>query len=282
MAFGSHSTRPATFWVRRKSGWNTGGGSGWSRAITRSSPTSRAPFEPIRCHLFISECTFGLPIYRWESQKDIFTEVAAWWRSNRASGRASLLYAYSLGKAQRILAGLAEIVREQEGWPGSVYTHGAVEVMNQAYRAQAVDLPATTYVAEAAPAVDWSTALIVAPPSAQGTPWARRFGPASSAFASGWMRTEARDGAGPSIADLSSPTTPTGRDCSTSIDATGAETVWLTHGYTSVVTRWLREQGKDAHPVATRYEGESDAATETVAIPSDLTSARRTVRAGLK
>ena len=163
-------------------------------------------------------------------------------------------------------------MRDQEDWPGPIYTHGAVEVMNQAYRAEGIDLPVTTHVAEAGPAVDWSTALIVAPPSAHGTPWVRRFGPVSSAFASGWMRirgTRRRRAVDRGFVLSDHADWP---GLLASIDATGAETVWLTHGYTAVVTRWLREQGKDAHPVATRYEGESDATTETAAIPADLTS----------
>jgi putative mRNA 3-end processing factor len=222
-----------------------------------------AAFDPIRCHVFISECTFGLPIYRWAPQKEVLTEIVAWWRANQASGRASLLFAYSLGKAQRILAGLSEFVRDQGGWPGQIYTHGAVEVMNQAYRAEGVDLPATTHVAEAGPGVDWSTALIVAPPSAHQSPWARRFGPVSSAFASGWMRirgTRRRRAIDRGFVLSDHADWP---GLLASIDATGAETVWLTHGYTSVVARWLREHGKDADVVATRYEGENDAPTET-------------------
>jgi putative mRNA 3-end processing factor len=178
-----------------------------------------------------------------------------------------------LGKAQRVLAGLAAIVREDEGWPGPIYTHGAVEAMNRAYRAESVDLPATTYVAEADPAVDWSTALIIAPPSAHGTPWSRRFGPVSTAFASGWMRirgTRRRRAVDRGFVLSDHADWP---GLLATIDATEAPTVWLTHGYTSVVAPWLREHGKDAYPLTTRYEGERDDATETAttAASSDVT-----------
>ena len=179
-----------------------------------------------------------------------------------------MLYAYALGKAQRLLAGLAATAGAEEGLPGPIYTHGAVETMNRAYRATGMKLPATTHVAEAGPAVDWSTALIVAPPSAHGTPWARRFGPASSAFASGWMRmrgTRRRRAVDRGFVLSDHVDWP---GLLAAIDATGAETVLLTHGYTAVVARWLREQGKDAHPVATRYEGERDDAAEPAANPS--------------
>jgi putative mRNA 3-end processing factor len=226
------------------------------------------PFEPIRCHVFISECTFGLPIYRWPASSDVYAEILTWWQANRSEGRASLLYAYALGKAQRLLVGLAAATGADGSLPGPIYTHGAVETMNRAYRATGVMLPATTYVAEAGPATDWSTALVLAPPSAHGTPWARRFGLASSAFASGWMRlrgTRRRRAVDRGFVLSDHVDWP---GLLAAIDATGAETVFLTHGYTAVVARWLHEQGKDAHSIATRYEGERDDVAEPAADPS--------------
>ncbi len=170
-------------------------------------------FVPIPCRVFISECTFGLPIYRWPAQESVFAEILAWWHRNQAMGRSSLLFAYALGKSQRLLAGLAAAAQADQGLPGLIYTHGAVEAMNRAYRDAGIDLPPTTYVADAGANVKWSTALVVAPPSAHGTVWARKFGPASTAFASGWMRIRGTRGAGLSIEVLSSPTTLTGRPC---------------------------------------------------------------------
>ena len=226
------------------------------------------PFEPIRCHVFISECTFGLPVYRWPASNDVFADILSWWQANCTEGRTSLLYAYALGKAQRLLVGLAAAVGMEGSLPGLIYTHGAVETMNRAYLVTGIKLPTTTHVAEAGSAVDWSMALVVAPPSAHGTQWARRFGPSSSAFASGWMRlrgTRRRRAVDRGFV-LSDHVDWPGLLCA--IDATGAETVLLTHGYTAVVARWLREQGKDANPVATRYEGERDDAAEPVVDPS--------------
>ena len=129
-----------------------------------------APFEPVRCHVFITESTFGLPIYRWPAQAAVFDEVNAWWRANQAAGKASLLFAYALGKSQRLLAGLDPGI-------GPIYTHGAVEKLNRAYRETGVALPETTYAGAQPKGVDWSRAMILAPPSAHGTPWARKFGP---------------------------------------------------------------------------------------------------------
>ncbi len=223
-----------------------------------------APFEPVRCHTFISESTFGLPIYRWDRESAVFDQVNAWWRSNRDHGRASLLFGYALGKAQRLLAGVDRTI-------GPIYTHGAVEAMNRAYREAGVDLPATTYAGSMPRGTDWAGSLIVAPPSANGTPWARKFGPTSSAFASGWMRIR-----GPRRRRSVDRGFVLSDHCDwpgllSAIEATGAERVLLTHGYTAVVARYLRERGVDADTLATRYEGERDDAPEEAAAGEEAT-----------
>src|SRR4051794_14931768 len=217
-----------------------------------------APFEVVRCHAFISESTFGLPIYRWPAQQAIFNEIADWWLDNQAEGRASLLFAYSLGKSQRILGGLAA----RGDLPGPIYTHGAVESMTAAYRQAGINLPPTTHVAAAEPKNDWSKSLILAPPSAQGTPWTRRFGPVSTGFASGWMRirgTRRRRAVDRGFVLSDHADWP---GLLAAIDATGAESTFLTHGYTSVVAHWLQTQGKNAGVIATRYTGERDDVVE--------------------
>ena len=113
------------------------------------------PFELVKCNVFITESTFGLPIYRWTPQSETFAEIAAWWRGNREAGRASVIFAYALGKAQRILAGLADMAE------GEFYTHGAVERLNRDYRDGGVALPHTTYAASVPKGHSWAGALIV-------------------------------------------------------------------------------------------------------------------------
>ncbi|GAC1448579.1 MAG: ligase-associated DNA damage response exonuclease [Isosphaeraceae bacterium] len=219
-----------------------------------------APFEPVRCHVFVSESTFGLPIYRWPAQGVVFEAIRDWWRTNQAEGRASVLFAYALGKAQRLIAGVGAGI-------GPIYTHGAVEPLNAAYRASGVPLPETAY-AGAATGVDWSRALIVAPPSAQGSPWMRRFGPVSTGFASGWMRIRGarrRRSVDRGFVLSDHADWP---GLLSAIEATGAEQVWLTHGYTSIVARWLRERGREAGVIATRYEGERDDTSAEEAVES--------------
>src|SRR5688500_16190540 len=138
---------------------------------TEPDPTC-TPFEPIRCNVFVTESTFGLPIYRWTPQNETFADIADWWRSNREAGRASIIFAYALGKAQRLLAGLADIAE------GAFYTHGAVERLTSDYRAAGIPLPQTTHASSVGRGHDWTGALILAPPSAGGSTWLRRFGTA--------------------------------------------------------------------------------------------------------
>lgn len=139
-----------------------------------------AAFEPVRCHNFITEATFGLPIYRWQPTEFIFEEINDWWRRNREKDKTSVLFAYSLGKSQRVMNGIDRSI-------GKIYTHGAVERLTQAYRESGVDLPETKYVGAVEDKRDFIGSLIVAPPSAHGSTWLRRFGNYSTGFASGWM-----------------------------------------------------------------------------------------------
>lgn len=209
------------------------------------------PFELVRCHTFITEATFGLPIYRWTPQAEVFAAINAWWRGNQAAGKTSLLMGYALGKAQRLLAGLDTSI-------GPIFTHGAVERLNADYRESGSALPPTRYAGDVDRTFDWSQAMIIAPPSAHGTPWMRKFGNLSAAFASGWMRIRGarRRRAVDRGFVLSDHADWPG--LLQAIAATGAETVLVTHGYTAVLARWLQEQGYDAQAIATQFEGERE------------------------
>jgi putative mRNA 3-end processing factor len=145
------------------------------------SNTTCAPFEPVRCHCFITESTFGLPIYRWRPQAEVLAEVNGWWRANAEAGRASLLLAYSFGKAQRLLAGVDASI-------GPIVVHGAVQPLNEAYRAAGVALPATCTLDQVGDKALLQRALVIAPPAVHGSAWAARLGEFGDAFASGWMQ----------------------------------------------------------------------------------------------
>ena len=214
-----------------------------------------APFEPLRCDCFISESTFGLPIYRWPRQAEVFADIDAWWRGNAEAGRASLLMGYSFGKAQRLLAGVDASI-------GPIVVHGAVAVINEAYRAAGVALPATQRAEALKGKAELNRALIVAPPSVKGSPWLKRFGNYRNAFASGWMqlRGARRRGAYDRGFVLSDHADWPGLQ--RAIRATGAERVIVTHGYEAVMVRWLREQGLDAGAFRTEYGDERIEAAE--------------------
>lgn len=216
---------------------------------TESDPTCTS-FTPVRCHTFVTESTFGLPIYNWPDSQATFQKINDWWRSNQERDRTSVLFAYALGKAQRLLAGLSDI--------GPIFTHGAVEKLNDAYRASGKVLPHTQMVSSSNDKKDWKKALVLAPPSAQGTPWLRKFGNFSSASASGWMtirgtrRRRAFD-RGFILSDHAD-----WQGLLSAIAATGAERVWVTHGYVPVLVRFLREKGIFAEGIATQFVGEQD------------------------
>jgi putative mRNA 3-end processing factor len=216
---------------------------------TDEDPTCR-PFELVRCHCFITESTFGLPIYRWRPQEELFAEIRDWWRANRDAGIVSVLFVYALGKAQRILAGLldADI--------GPIYTHGAVERLTRDYRDAGVALPMTTHATSKPKGHNYAGSLILAPPSANGSMWMRRFGEYSSAFASGWMQirgTRRRRALDRGFALSDHADWPA---LLHTIQATGAEHVWVTHGYREPLVRFLEEKGISARAIASKWEGE--------------------------
>lgn len=210
-------------------------------------------FEPVRCHTFITEATFGLPVYRWSDTQIVFNGINRWWRANAEAGRASILYGYALGKAQRLLSGVDPTI-------GPIYTHGAVERLNEAYRETGIALPPTQRVSEAGRSAQFKGALIVAPLSARGSGWVRRFGVHSSAFASGWMRIRGprrRKAVDQGFVISDHVDWP---DLHRAIEATGATRIGVTHGYIPVVVRHLRELGYEAVGYDTHFEGETEQA----------------------
>ena len=208
------------------------------------------PFEPVRCDVFVTESTFGLPIYRWRPQAEVFAEINHWWAANRAEGRASVLMAYSFGKAQRVLAGVDASI-------GPIVAHGSVGPLAQAYEAAGVRLP-TLHRAQDLDRAALAQALVIAPPSVAGSAWLKRFGAHRDAFASGWMqlRGARRRRAVDRGFVLSDHADWPGLQ--RAIGATGAERVIVTHGYEAVMVRWLQQQGLQAGSFQTAFGGEGD------------------------
>ena len=207
-------------------------------------------FEPVRCDTFITESTFGLPIYRWRRQAEIFEEIRHWWRDCQARGKTAHLLTYSLGKAQRLLAGLGTEV-------GPIVTHKAIEGMLAAYESEGVRFPPHFVLGESGLRTLRGRALILAPPSAQETSEMAAFSERETAMASGWTRMRgARGGmrrAGFALSDhVDWP------DLMRAIELSQARRILVTHGYSQVVTRYLREQGLEAAPLETEFSGESE------------------------
>jgi len=205
-------------------------------------------FEPIRCHAFISESTFGLPIYTWPDDATLKRQINGWWAESIAKGQTPVLGAYALGKAQRILRLLdAEI--------GPILTHGAIEATNAVMRGQGIALPDTVQVTPGTDVKSMPNAMVLAPPSAFGSSWMRRFGAVSTGFASGWMRLRGvrrRRAADRGFVVSDHADWP---GLNAAIKATGAERVFVTHGYTAQFAQWLTEQGYDAGIVETEFGG---------------------------
>lgn len=211
-----------------------------------------APFEPVRCHTFVTEATFGLPLFRWDPPGATIEEICAWRDEMREAGRPAVLFCYALGKAQRVLAELARRV------DGPVFVHGALVDLLDRYRAAGATFVATERATEAAKGRSFAGELIVAPLSARGTLWMRRFGDHSAAFASGWMRIRgARRRRGYDRGFALSDHADWDGLIST-IEETRATRVFVTHGYTHQLARYLTGRGLDAQPWRTQYEGEPE------------------------
>ncbi|MEM6864133.1 MAG: ligase-associated DNA damage response exonuclease [Bacteroidota bacterium] len=215
------------------------------------------PYENVKCHTFITECTFGLPAFKWMPQSEVFEDINRWWSQNRSEGKTSILFGYTLGKAQRLLKYLDTSL-------GKIYTHGAVENMTAVLR-PLVDLPKTHLITRETKKEELLGNMVIAPPSAHGSTWIRKMVPFVTATASGWMafRGARRRRAIDKGFVLSDHCDWEGLiEC---IQATGAEKVICTHGYTEIFSRYLRELGYDARTENTQYEGEMGEinATET-------------------
>ena len=218
----------------------------------RADDPSCASFEPLACDTFVTESTFGLPIYRWDPASVIVGEILEWWEENRNHQRTSILFCYTIGKAQRLLAELAGVTDRQ------VFVHGAMLQMIEAYREAGIRMLETASVTEQPKGRKFAGELVLAPLSARGTPWMRRLGVHSDGFASGLMRVRGvrRQRAfdrGFVISDHADWPA-----LLTTIVETGAARVFATHGHADPLARYLRDQGVDAGTMRTAWEGEPE------------------------
>ena len=221
------------------------GGESWlvSGDYKRCTDPSCAPFEPVQADVFITEATFGLPIYRWQSGAEVAGEILSWWQA--APERPSLLFAYAFGKAQRLLAELAAI-----GVKDEILLHGAVEALMPAYRDERVRLPPTLPVSAIAKGESLAGRLVIAPPSAHRSLWMKRFKLPQTAFVSGWMAVRGarrRRGYERGFVLSDHADWP---GLIQSVKQSGARQVYVTHGNSDGLARYLSEvEGISAEPL---------------------------------
>ncbi|MGY1459584.1 ligase-associated DNA damage response exonuclease [Luteimonas sp. A534] len=229
------------------------GGEVWvaSGDYKRDHDPTCLPFEVVPCDVFITEATFALPIYRWQPVSEVARDIVAWREECEANGEAAILYCYALGKAQRVLAELAAHTDRP------AYLHGAIDAGVQVYREVGVPMLDTRRVADEARGTAFAGELVIAPPSAAGSPWIRRFRRAQQGFASGWMRIRGnrrRRNLDRGFVVSDHADWPA---LLRTAHETGARRVIATHGDTDALVRVLNDRGIDTGVFATGY-GEDD------------------------
>lgn len=234
--------------------WVVTGDCNFSTRDEDPNPTC-ARFQPVASDVLLIESTFGLPIYRWPDPRDEFARLNEWWRANAANGRTSIVMAYGLGKAQRVLAGLDPSI-------GPIGVHGAVEKLIPDYVEQGIELPEVVHTTQKARKGLRGVGLIIAPPGILGSPWLRSFGSTRTSMASGFMVVRGRRrwrsfDHGCVISDHADWPGLLG-----AVEASGAKSVGVTHGASEPLARYLAEtRGLDTFVVPTRYRGEAEEET---------------------
>jgi putative mRNA 3-end processing factor len=212
-------------------------------------------FEPVRCNTFITESTFGLPIYNWKPQETIYNDIRHWVHSNQLAGKTSVLIAYSLGKAQRVLQAVAEVT-------GNIFVHGAIWNTHQVLTQAGHQLPEVKRVTPELPKEVFKGNIVIAPPSADGTPWMKRFSPYSVGICSGWMQVRGHQRRRNADAGFALSDHADWKGLLETVKATSAEKVFVTHGFQSAFSRYLNEQGIAAGEVKTEFGTEEEEAVE--------------------
>lgn len=206
------------------------------------------PFEPLKCHNFVTECTFGLPIYQWEPQHVTRNKILRWINENSESKRTAILFAYSLGKAQRVLSFLPEGTQ--------VFLHGAIYNIQQLFAPELFQHLNFQHTSEVKQKKSFEGALVMAPPSAMNSAWEKRFSNKSKAIASGWMQIR---GTRRRMAVDQGFVLSDHADWNGLLDAvkgTGAENIYATHGFKAAFTRYLNENGCHAAELETLWGAE--------------------------
>jgi putative mRNA 3-end processing factor len=225
----------------------------------RAEDPTCLPYELVPCDVFITEATFGLPVFRHEDARDEARKLIA--SVELFPERAHIVGAYALGKAQRMMALLRE-----EGWDKPIHLHGAMEKLTEFYKSEGVPLGETPKVVTTERS-KLGGAIVLCPPSAIQDLWSRRFPDPVTCFASGWMRVRARARQkGVELPLVVSDHSDWDDLCGTIME-TGAGEVWVTHGQEDALVYWCSTQGIQARPLhmlgyGDDEEAEADRAAE--------------------
>lgn len=206
-------------------------------------------FEPVYCHTFITESTFGLPIYNWDSQDQTFSKINNWWKDNQSDGEVSLITAYSLGKAQRIIQNLDHSI-------GKIFTHSSIENTNKVIRDYGISLSDTILVNPEQTFEDYQGSIVIAPSSTINTKWSKNLRAFRLGVASGWMQTRGARKRRDSDIGFALSDHADWAGLNSAIKETGAQEIFVTHGFSDIFSKYLKEQGYDAKVVKTAFEGE--------------------------
>ena len=213
------------------------------------------PFEPIKCHHFVTESTFGIPAFNWKPQSEVINEINEWWSENKSKNSTSIISAYSLGKAQRLIHNIDHSI-------GQIYCHTAVQNVNEIIKSQGIDIKLTKSVNALKPK-DSAGSLIIIPPGAITEKWLRQFKQVRTASASGWMAIRGTRRRSPVDRGFVLSDHADWNGLNDAVKNTGAENIYVTHGYTNIYSKYLSGLGFNAKIVETEYTGEqSDSANE--------------------
>lgn len=208
-------------------------------------------FEPVKCHVFITECTFGLPVYHWKPQEEMYSDIRKWILNNQEQQRSSILLGYSLGKAQRIIEAAAAVTDK-------LFAHGAIHNVQQVLLDNGHPLAAVERITPGTPKDALRNSVIIAPPGADGTPWMKRFQPYRTALCSGWMQVRGHYRRNNVDAGFALSDHADWKGLLEAVKATGAEKVYSTHGFQSAFSRYLQEIGIEAAEVKTAFGTEEE------------------------
>ncbi len=212
-----------------------------------------APFEPVKCHVFVTESTFGLPIYNWTSVAQQYAQLQQWVLDNQAHGKTSVFIGYSLGKAQRIMKAL-------EGM-GTLYVHYAIGRLNRAYESAGIRLPDYQVIDLREDTKHLDKGIVILPPSLADSKLIRKIPNMATAICSGWMQVRGARRWRSADAGFAVSDHADWNGLLQAVKTTGAEKVYVTHGQTAVFARYLNENGISAEEVKTEFGAEEEETT---------------------